>query len=334
MKKTRTRLTIGCVVILIIVGASVMISARNASTSSAGLASAQVGQVKRETLSAVVESSGSIEPHTTLSLNFGSLGTIAQVNVKVGDHVKQSDVLVKLDTAALDLQLQQDEQALIIQQATYTQTLIPDPATVTSTQAALTGAQAAYVAALQQAGLSSQQVTVNCAGYTQAKSALERAQTAYDRLANDHQAKNYLNIDWGPFRPVVQALGFEVHVLGQPAQAQQLEIGGLFGRARKDPLEEGVAGGTLIGSKQLADGSPHQLGALDSDQAGPGEIDKLDDAVFGEGEITDRREIVEVGVILQRHLQIVPGLPQLGVLQFEFHLMNLQFVEHPPGVGG
>lgn len=206
MKKTRTRLMIGCVAILIVVGAGVMISAQRASTPATNLASAQVGQVKRETLSAVVESSGSIEPHKTLSFNFGSLGTIVQVNVKVGDHVTQGDVLAKLDTAALELQIQQDEQALIIQQATYTQTLIPDPATLTSTQAALTGAQAAYAAALQQTGLSQQQVTVNCASYTQAKNALERAQTAYDRLANDHQAKNYLNIDWGPFRSVVQAL--------------------------------------------------------------------------------------------------------------------------------
>jgi len=114
--------------------------------------------------------------------------------------------LAKLDTAALELQLQQDEQALIVQQATYSQTLTPDPATVTSTQAALTSAQAAYAAAVQQNNSSSQQVTVNCANYAQAKNMLIRAQTAYDRLANDHQAKNYLSADWGPYQAVVKAL--------------------------------------------------------------------------------------------------------------------------------
>ena len=206
MKKTRIGLIVGLVVIVIIAGAFVLTSAQRASTQAASLTVAQVGVVKRTTLAAVVESSGSIEPHSALNLNFNGLGKVAQINVKVGDRVKQGDVLAKLDTAALDLQLRQDEQGLIIQQATYTETLIPDPTTVTSTQAALTSAQAAYAAATQQFGLSQQQVTVNCANYTQAKNALVRAQTAYDRLANDHQAKNYLNIDWGPFRPVVQAL--------------------------------------------------------------------------------------------------------------------------------
>jgi HlyD family secretion protein len=181
-------------------------SARRANTQAGSLTTAQMGQVKRATLSAVVESSGSIEPQSALSLSFGGLGMVAQVNVKVGDHVKQGDVLAKLDTAALELQLRQDEQVLIIQQATYTQTLIPDPATVTSTQAALTSAQAAYAAAVQQNNLSSQQVTMNCANYAQAKNMLIRAQTAYDRLANDHQAKNYLSADWGPYQAVVKAL--------------------------------------------------------------------------------------------------------------------------------
>ena len=194
------------VVVLIAAAALVVTSAPRANMQAANLVSTQIGQVKRTTLSAVVESSGSSEPQNALNLSFGGLGTVARINVKVGDHVKQGDVLAKLDTAALELQFQQDEQAVIVQQATYSQTLIPDPATVTSTQAALTSAQAAYAAALQQAGLSQQQVTVNCANTTQAKSALDRAQTAYDRLANDHQAKNYLNSDWGPFQSVVKAL--------------------------------------------------------------------------------------------------------------------------------
>ncbi len=207
-KKTRIqkRWIVVAVVALIVVGAIVMTSARGANTQAASLTTTQMGQVKRTTLSAIVQSSGSIEPQNALSLNFGGLGTVVQINVKVGDRVKQGDVLAKLNTAALELQRQQDEQALIIQQATYSQTLIPDPVTVTSTQAALSGAQAAYAAALQQSGLSQQQVTVNCASYTQAKTALGRAQAAYDRLANDHQAQNYLNSDWGPYKSVVKAL--------------------------------------------------------------------------------------------------------------------------------
>ncbi|HLF26843.1 MAG TPA: efflux RND transporter periplasmic adaptor subunit [Anaerolineae bacterium] len=208
MKKTRTRtrLIVGSLVILSVVGVVVIRSTALTHAQGADVTTSQTGQVQRTTISAVVESAGSIEPRRALSLNFGSPGTVAQVDVRVGDHVRQGDVLAKLDTAALELQRRLDEQSLIIQQANYTQTLVPDPAAVASTQAGLTSAQAAYAAALQQYNLSEQQVTVNCAGFTQAKDALERAQTAYDRLANDHQAQNYLNSDWGPFQSVVQAL--------------------------------------------------------------------------------------------------------------------------------
>jgi multidrug efflux pump subunit AcrA (membrane-fusion protein) len=41
---------------------------------------------------------------------------------------------------------------------------------------------------------------------TTAQNKLDQAQAAYDRLANDNQAKNYLNADWGPFQGVVTNL--------------------------------------------------------------------------------------------------------------------------------
>jgi len=206
MKKTGIRLLVGLVIIVIIAGVFVLTSAQRATTQAAGTTATQMGVVKRTTLSAVVESSGSIEPHSSLNLSFNALGKVAQINVKVGAHVKQGDVLARLDTAALELQLRQDEQALIIQQATYSQTLTADTATISSTQAALAGAEASYAAAVQQNSLSAQQVTINCANMTYAKNALDRAQTAYDRLANDNQAKNYLNADWGPYKAVVNGL--------------------------------------------------------------------------------------------------------------------------------
>ena len=205
MKKSRKGLLIGSVLIVIVVAALLAVSTSLNNAPSASSPAVPLGQVTRTTVTDAVESSGRIEPQNTLNLSFGGLGTVDQINVKVGDHVKQGDVLAKLNTDALELQLQQDQQAVIIQQATYSQTLIPDPGTVTSTQAALSSAQAAYAAALQQIGLSQQQVTVNCANYLRAKSALDQAEAAYDRVANDHQAKNYLNADWGPFKAVVKA---------------------------------------------------------------------------------------------------------------------------------
>jgi hypothetical protein len=67
---------------------------------------------------------------------------------------------------------------------------------------------------------------------------------------------------------------------------------------------------------------------------GTSEIDLSDGAGGGEGKIAGRREIVEAGVIIQRHLQFIPGLPQLGVLHLKLNLMDLQFVEQPLRGGG
>ena len=76
-----------------------------------------------------------------------------------------------------------------------------------------------------------------------------------------------------------------------------------------------------------------QTGTLDAHQLGPGEIELADGPIGRESKITCRREIVEVSVILQRRLQFIPGLPQFGVLQFQFNLVNLQFVKQPLRIG-
>ena len=57
----------------------------------------------------------------------GTSGTIAQVKVNVGDRVKQGDVLASLDTTDLQLKVTQAEQAYLIQQLNYTNTVQADP---------------------------------------------------------------------------------------------------------------------------------------------------------------------------------------------------------------
>jgi HlyD family secretion protein len=100
----------------------------------------------------------------------------------------------------------QAEQAYLIQQLTYSATLEADPGEIAVARASYNSALAAYNAARQKYASLDDQETVQCSQLTNARDALDRAQTAYDRLANDAQAKNYLSGDWGPFQQVVDGL--------------------------------------------------------------------------------------------------------------------------------
>ena len=118
---------------------------------------------------------------------------------------------------------------------------------------------------------------------------------------------------------------------GWPLQAIS-EFTGLFGLARKNLFKKGAESRTEFGGNQPPKRLPHQTGTFDSDQHCPGQIGLKDGTGWGEAKIAARCKIVEVGVIFQRHLQFIPGLLQLGVLHFQFNLMDLQFVEEPPGI--
>jgi HlyD family secretion protein len=153
-----------------------------------------------------VQSSGSIIPEAKTQLSFGATGTVDKVNVVAGDRVKQGDMLATLDTTDLQLKVTQAQQAYLIQQLTYSDTVQPDPAQVAIAQASYNNALASYKVAQQAYNNQADQLTTQCSQLTTAQNALNTAQTAYDRLANDHQAQNYLNGDWGPFQSVVNNL--------------------------------------------------------------------------------------------------------------------------------
>lgn len=62
----------------------------------------QVEPVRRGTLEATVSATGNITMPRQAKLSFGSSGTVAEVKVKVGDQVKEGQVLAKLDTVPLE----------------------------------------------------------------------------------------------------------------------------------------------------------------------------------------------------------------------------------------
>ena len=220
MKKKRTWIILGIVVVAAAGG--IYLATRSTNRQAGGvdslLANSTVGEVTRTTLMTAVESTGSILPEAQLTLSFNTSsssssssssdtsGTVGEVKVEVGDQVKKGDVLATLDTSVLQSKVTHAEQAYLLQQLTYSETMQADASDIAVAEAAYNSALASYNAARQDYNSLADKETVQCSSLTSAKSNLDRAQTAYDRIANDHQAKNYLNADWGPFQGIVRAL--------------------------------------------------------------------------------------------------------------------------------
>ena len=207
MKKKRILIIIGVVVVLAAAG-GIYLATRPAANGQANnfLANAQTVKVVRTTLAKSVDSTGSVNPEAKVALSFGASSTIDQVKVKVGDLVKKGDVLATLDTTDLQVKVTQAEQSFLIQQLNYTDTIQADPDTLAAARATYSNTLAAYNAAQLDYKNQATKQSVQCAQLTTAQNNLDRAQTAYDRLANDVQAKKYLNGDWGPFQSVVNNL--------------------------------------------------------------------------------------------------------------------------------
>lgn len=78
------------------------------------LASVRAEMLERGNLIATVSATGSLQPNQQANLVFLVPGTVAEVLVQSGDTVKAGQVLVRLDTADLQLALTQAESALEI----------------------------------------------------------------------------------------------------------------------------------------------------------------------------------------------------------------------------
>lgn len=189
MKKKRTWLIVGVVVVLAAVGTVLVTNNQSRTAQAAALANVQTGRVSRATLLSTVDSSGSITPESKVTLQFGTSGTISKVNVKVGDHVKQGDVLAELDSSNLQLQVAQKQQSFLSQQAAYSMTLQPDPAAIKSAQLAFDNAAAAYTVAQQKfAASGTAAVLASCNNLDNAKQAYDDAVTAYNNYQSNWRA--------------------------------------------------------------------------------------------------------------------------------------------------
>ena len=140
-------------------------------------AQAQSGQVVAATigdLSAGATASGNVEGQREARLSLGTSGVVDVVNVAAGDAVQAGDVLVQLETAALERSLANAELNQTIQEASLADLLNG------STAADLASAQAAVASA--QAALDKVKAGSTPAEIQAARASLTAAQAAYEEL--------------------------------------------------------------------------------------------------------------------------------------------------------
>ena len=178
----------------------------------------QIATLSRGALTATVNGGGNIYAPQQTNLSFGVSGEpVTRVNVKVGDKVKQGDVLAEVDSAALQDAFNTAQANLASAQASFDETQAPPtdqeiaiaeaqtraaeqnhnsavakledlkaPPTaleLQTTRAQLAAAQAVYNSALAQSKLRDQQILVDRAAVSKAEVALQAAQSAYNAVA-------------------------------------------------------------------------------------------------------------------------------------------------------
>jgi len=123
--------------------------------------------------------------------------------------------------------------------------------------------------------------------------------------------------------------GFDPHEKRLIAFFQERHLADLFGLSLKYLLEAGFEGRTEFRLNKAPKRLAHQPVALDTEEASAGKVGRPNGPVPVEGKVAHRGKFVEVGVFLQPCLDLLLGLPELFVLQFQLNLVDLQFAEEP-----
>ncbi|MFN8373197.1 MAG: efflux RND transporter periplasmic adaptor subunit [Anaerolineae bacterium] len=174
---------IGVVVVAVI--AVLAIPRLLAGSSTANGQTSQTGTVERMTLNTTIESTGTVMPAQSLSLNFGAAGSVTEISVDVGDTVEAGQVLARLDTTDLEYQVALTEQSLAQAQANYDNLIAPPTdQELAQAQANLASAQSQLANALVSQETAADQITTSCANVDSASSALDDAQQAYEDYVN------------------------------------------------------------------------------------------------------------------------------------------------------
>ena len=125
---------------------------------------------------------GHVEPVQSVNLSFGISGEVAEVRVKAGDAIKAGDVIARLKSEALKVNVTQAEAALAAAKANLSQYQAKLPQQIAAAGAQIKAAQAQIAAGAAQRNNDSALIQAEAA-VAQAQYAQQSAQTAYDKIS-------------------------------------------------------------------------------------------------------------------------------------------------------
>jgi HlyD family secretion protein len=138
-----------------------------------------------------VSASGNVEPEARVNLAFEATGPVDEVLVRVGERVEADDVLARIDTDQLELQVHQAEASLMLARSQLAQLEEgPQPEEVASAEANLRAAQSQLGGAAAerdqvQSGATAAQIAAAEARVASAEVQKKVAQDAYDQSEDD-----------------------------------------------------------------------------------------------------------------------------------------------------
>jgi len=180
--KRRNIIIGGIVLILLIVGVGVYIwQGQQAKTTAA--ASVQTTTVRRGSLAATVSAAGNILAPNQVAVAFQTSGTVAKVNIAVGNTVKKDQVLMELDLTDLNLALKNAQTNLANAQANYDQTKADLNFALRNAQSSLESSKATLDAAAAKYNQNPNSLTVAKAALDKATVTLQQAQGNYNKIA-------------------------------------------------------------------------------------------------------------------------------------------------------
>lgn len=139
----------------------------------------EVGMVSNESLDALSSLSGKLEPYEESDVSFQIGGRIQKMNVDIGSRIKSGDVLSSLHASDVQLQVEQANSAILQAEAA----IISSEAAINSSKASIEAANARINSA--QASLAQVDKGAREQEKTQAKLAVDRATSAYEKMQTD-----------------------------------------------------------------------------------------------------------------------------------------------------
>lgn len=184
--------------------------------------------VERGDLSVAVSASGKIKPEERVNLAFEAPDRVTEVLVEVADEVKAGDVLARLDTRSLKLQVEQSKAALASAKAQLAQVKAgPRPGEIEQAEANLSAAEANLSAAAAnrdqvKGGPTKAQIAAAEAQVAAANTERELAQDAYDDIKEDGTQKEQANYDLYTAKKKLTAAQAELERLLAGADVEEL----------------------------------------------------------------------------------------------------------------